>query len=341
MEQRKELIRKYVSIGMSVTKASSIAGLCRSTYYHRPTGKKRGKKPTSFTLKHSSQVPDSEVVSRIESILSEDEFIDYGYYRTAMALKKEGYKINHKKVYRLMKERKLLFPPLKPGRLAKRGFVKYTTPLYVHPFATIEMDIKYVYIHQEKKFAFLLTLIDTFTRFAPEWILEYSVKYKQVLELLKKASNNPFIEPFTKSVKVMIRTDNGSQFITKDLADHLENLPFRMEFIHPGTPQENGHIESFHNTLNKLVISKFEFSYIDHARSVLEDFFSVYNYKRIMKAILYCTPDEFLRKWQNGEIGIKTKNRKQIFFFRETQPDNPAVLSSEAFLNWGLTKVIH
>lgn len=328
MEQRKEIIRKYVSLGLSVTKATSIAGLCRSTYYHLPTGNKRGKRSTGFTLKHSVPHPDSEVVSRIESILSEDEFIDYGYYRTTMALKKEGYKINHKKVYRLMKERKLLFPPLKPGKLAKRGFVKHTTPLYVHPFATIEMDIKYVYIHREKRFAYLLTLIDTFTRVAPEWILEYSVKHNQVLGLLKKAVNNPFIEPFTKTVKVMIRTDNGSQFITKDLADHLEDLPFRMEFIHPGSPQENGHIESFHNTLTKLVLSKFELYDIDQARRVFEDFFSVYNHKRIMKAILYCSPVEFLSKWQNGEVGIDTKKRKQTFFFRETQPENLAVLSS-------------
>lgn len=331
MEQRKELIRKYVSFGLSVAKATSIAGLCRSTYYHQPSGKKKGKKPAGFTIKNSILVPDSEVVSRIESILSEDEFIDYGYYRTTMALRQEGYVINHKKVYRLMKERKLLFAPVKPGKLTKRGFVKNTTPLYEHPFGTLEMDIKYVYIHDERRFSFLLTLIDTFTRLALEWRLEYSIKHNQVFDLLLKASKSRFILPYLQICKIVIRTDNGSQFITKDLADQLQALPFKMEFIHPGTPQENGHIESFHNTFTKLVTQKFQFSNIDHARKVIEEFFSVYNQKRIMKAILYCSPEEFLKKWEKGEIGIKTKKRKQIFFFRETQPGNPAVLSAEAF----------
>ena len=332
MEQRKEIVRHYVSKGLSIIKAVKITKISKSSYYYKPLGTKKGKRPPGYTVKNEQQVSDDEVVARVEAILSNDDFIDYGYFRTTVALKKEGFIINHKKVYRLMKEKKLLFAPVKAGKLAERGFIKYTVPKYEHPFATLEMDIKYIYINGQRRNAYLLTLIDTFTRIALEWRLDFCMKSEQVAELLQKASENHLIAPYKGSSKLMIRTDNGSQFIAKILSEKIKDLPFRREFIHPATPQENAHIESFHNTLGKLVISKYEFEDIIEARQILTNFYHIYNHKRIMKSILYCTPVEFLNEWKKGEVQIKKINKKEIFF-RERQLEDPAVLSSEGFLN--------
>lgn len=330
MEQRKEIVRKYVSKGLSIFKAVRITQISKSSYYYKPLGTNKGKRPPGYTIKNEQLVLDSEVINRIEAILTADEFIDYGYHRMTAVLKKEGFRINHKKVYRLMKSRKLLFPPIKAGKLVQRGFIQYTVPKYEHPFATLEMDIKYIYIHGQRRNAYLLTLLDTFTRIALEWRLDFCMKSKQVAELLQKASKNNLIAPYQGSSKLMIRSDNGSQFIAKILAEKINDLPFKREFIHPATPQENAHIESFHNTLSKLVINKYEFENIDDARKVLSHFFEVYNNKRIMKSILYCSPVEFLKEWEKGKVQIKKINQKHIFF-RERQLEDPAVLSSEVF----------
>lgn len=319
MEQRKEIVGRYVSLGLTVAQCVSIAGLAKSTYYYKSIGGKKGKRPSGYTIKGSQVVSDSEVVSRMEALLTEDEFIDYGYHTTTKVLKKEGYRINHKKVYRLMREKKLLYPAIKAGRLAKRGFVKYTVPKYEHPFANMEMDIKYLYIHGQQRNGFLLTLIDTFTRIAVGWVLDFTMKSNHVAELLKVVSKDPLVTPYLNKSKVMVRTDNGPQFISKLLEESIKDYPFTREFIHPGIPQENAHIESFHSTLTRLVERKYYFESIHQAREVLNRFYHCYNNKRVMKSTLYCSPMEFLKEWENKKVIIGEKNKKQKFFFRERQ----------------------
>jgi putative transposase len=318
VEQRKEIVTRFVSSGLRVRYAVSIAGISKSCYYYKPKGGRKGKTPSMFTWNGEKLVDNEVVIHRIEQLLSED-FIDYGYQRTTEVLKQEGYRINDKKVYRLMKEKRLLYPALKPGRLASRGFVKYTVPRYEYPFSTLEIDIKYLWIQGVRRNGYLITVLDTFTRMALGWRLDFTMKASQVADLLKTISNHPLLSPYN-SFKVFIRSDNGPQFISKLLAEEITNLPFNREFIHPGTPQQNAHIESFHSTLQKLVVNKYCFESLNQARETLDRFYFTYNHKRSMKAILYRSPIDFLKLWETGKVGIrKNKKNKEEFFFRESQ----------------------
>jgi putative transposase len=319
--ERKEIVCRMVSLGMPTSKALSIAWIPRSTYYYKATGSRKGKVPSTRTWYKGKWVDNKDVIKSIEELL-EPEFIDYGYVRTAQALKKLGYTINKKKVYRLMKEHHLLYPKKRPDSLNK-VYVQDTTPICKRPFEVIETDIKYVYIHGQKKFAYLITLLDVFSRMALVWDLCWTMKAADVLALLNSLYSQWLIpcniDPAKMTVK--IRTDNGSQFVARLFREHLSSAHIQNEYIRPGTPQQNAHIESFHSTVKNLVCGKYEFENYDEAKDTFKRFFYTYNHRRIMKEILYCSPVEFMQHWANGKVGLSIEKRKVKYYFRE-KPSN-------------------
>ena len=317
MAARKEVVRKMVAEGMSTGKALALAEVPRSSYYYKPNGKRKGPTPSRRTLKNGSWVDDDVVVEVIKEMLGQD-FIDYGYIRTTAALKQEGYLINKKKVYRLMKEQHLLYKKTKAAS-SKKEYVELTVPLCSRPFEIIELDIKYIYIQGLRRHAYLITMLDVFSRAVLVWDLGWTMKAENVVNLVNKLLRDWLIphNADPKALSVKIRTDNGSQFIAKKFREHLLNSTISNEYIRPATPQQNGHIESFHNTLTRLVCHKYCFEDIYEAQEVLERFITVYNEKRIMKSILYMAPMKFLQKWAEGHIITETKNKRNNYFFRE------------------------
>lgn len=316
------MIRNYVSLSMSVDEAVRIMGIARSTYYLKVKGTKKGKRPSLFTVKADGlPADDSAVISAIKEHIK-PEFHDYGYKMVTVCLKEEGYVINKKKVYRLMKEKNLLHPKIKNTQ-GNKQYVEFTVPLLERPFATVETDIKYIYIHGERKNAFLISFLCTFSRYVATWDLSYTMKANQVAYLIEEFIHDPVVEYFTKdrALQFKIRSDNGPQFVARLIAEQLKKHGLEHEFIHPATPQENGHIESFHNTVERLVCRRYEFSDIEHARSIFREFFEAYNRTRKMEALCYYPPLTFLKLWDQGYIEIREKNKKQIFFLRE-KPTN-------------------
>lgn len=331
MAERKEIVCKMVSQGMRTQKALEIASIPRSTYYFQSKGTRKGKRPSDCTMYRGNLVSNDKVISSIENILG-DEFIEYGYICTTHELKNLGYQINKKKVYRLMKEHSLLLPK-KPAKGRNKVYVKYTSPVCAAPFETIEADIKYVYIHGARRNAYLITLLDVFTRMTLVWTFQWDMKTQRIIELIEELFDKWLIpcgiDPL--KIQVKIRTDNGSQFIAKRFRQRLLDANISNEYIRPGTPEQNGHIEAFHKTVSELVCSKFELDTIEQARQVLSRFFYTYNHKRIMKAILYKTPFRFFELWKQGYVGSVVKEKKVNYFFREKPPAWPTDSSSESY----------
>lgn len=333
MAARKEIVSRAVAQGMPVTKALAIAEIPRSSYYYQPNGRRIGKAPSVYTRCGDLLVKNEIVVNEINNILGE-EFIDYGYERTTEELKRRGFNINKKKVYRLMKENHLLFPQIK-RKSCKRTFVDLTVPLAIRPLETVELDIKYIYIQGLKRHAYLITMLDVFSRTALVWELNMTMKAKDAVRLVHKLVSE-WLYPMNlnpKKLSVKIRTDNGSQFIAKDFQNSLQQVQISNEYIKPATPQQNAHIESFHNTLSRLVCGKYGFEDVQEAREVLERFFYAYNNKRIMKAILNMTPTEFLQAWSKGKINCEIEGREVKYFLREKPTEkNSGSFPSDTFL---------
>jgi len=308
----------------------------KSAYYYKPNGRPKGKRPSTHTLHQGTMVPNHVVVDEIMKLI-DPEYHDYGYQISTDLLKQMGYNINQKKVYRLMDENNLLHPPIKKSTPLNKTFIKYTVPPLEGPFKTIEADIKYVYIHEENRNAFLVTFLCTFCRYAPVWNLQYTMKSKEIAGLVFDLIHNPEVVRYIQKqeLKILIRTDNGPQFIAKALAAVLESLGISHEFIRPGTPQQNAHIESFHNTVTRLVCNRNIFRNLVHAREIFYEFYYAYNETRAMKCLLSYSPKKFLNLWESGVVQIvKNKKNKEIFFFREKPSPGFGVGSSPEDLYW-------
>ena len=108
----------------------------------------------------------------------------------------------------------------------------------------------------------------------------------------------------TSSVKdithLRLRTDNDTQYISRDFKKSMQTLGIRHEFIWRNTPEQNGHVESFHGTLKREYVWPHEFTRFQDAEIVLAKAFVDYNKDRIHSALGYLTPNEFVLKLESG-----------------------------------------
>jgi transposase InsO family protein len=293
-----------VQQGLSVGKALAIAGLPRSSYYYRSNGRPKGKKASTHTVHcNGMSITNERLVELIKELLAR-EFIDYGYKRTAHQLKRDGWVVNIKKVYRLMREHGLLYPARKRS-LKDKNYAEHTKPRALYPFHIIEVDIKYIWLSWQRRHAYLVTFLCVKTRFAIRWELGLTMKSRQVTRLLEQVVTDPLVAELAGSDEhqLWIRTDNGPQFIARKLAEACQQTGLYHEFIQPGTPQQNGHIEGFHSTVERIICQQYELRYLQDALQVFNRFYQTYNYHRIMAAVGYKTPYEALREWacSNGK----------------------------------------
>ncbi len=93
---------------------------------------------------------------------------------------------------------------------------------------------------------------------------------------------------------LILRTDNGPQYNSNNFRKAVTLLGIKQEFIWHHTPEQNGHVESFHKTLKKEYIWPHEFVNYQQAESVIAKARIDYNGSRIHSALGYLTPDEFM-----------------------------------------------
>ena len=159
-----------------------ILGLTRHHLYYNTNGRRVGVANSLTTKKLIDKKGNIEWVQEdvvVKEIITIKENPDLGnWYRLICAqLNFLGYYINHKKVYRIMFEYSLLEPKVKRG---ERNYVKYRRVCPKKPLQILEIDIKYVWINGTKKYAFVMTIIDTFTRVALHWRVGYQMTQYQV-----------------------------------------------------------------------------------------------------------------------------------------------------------------
>jgi putative transposase len=265
-----------------------------SSYYYKPSERKRGSKPSMETSKMDGTiVPNTEVVDKIRAILS-GEFVCYGYHKITKQLKREEFIINHKKVYRLMDQSSLLLGKAIRTN-GKRQWVKHRKIKAVKPMEYLCLDIKYLWIHGEKRFYYLLTILDVYSRKILEWILQKSVRKIDVINLFRRIN----LQYGIKGVNV--RNDNGSQFIAHDVRQFLRAAEANQEFTHVATPEENAYIEAYHSILETEVVKRFEFESYYEARLTIETYVDFYNNRRLHGGIDFKTPEQKWNDYQEKE----------------------------------------
>ena len=104
----------------------------------------------------------------------------------------------------------------------------------------------------------------------------------------------------------ILRTDNGPQYISETFKNTVRILGIRSEYIQKHTPEDNGDIESFHNSLKTDYIWVSDLETFQDARKLMESAFTDYNTVRPHSSIDYLPPDEFERRLR-AEDGFRYK----------------------------------
>lgn len=237
------------------------------------------------------------VLDQIERLLGQD-FVDYGYGKVAAWLRQEGLVINGKKVYRLMAEKHWLQCRIQRNRYGKK-LAKELLPNPGEPFACMQVDIKYIYLHGQNRNALLITLLDVLSRGALGYRLAWNIRKEQVIELMQEV-----LYHYRLPEKVSLRTDNGSQFESGKVREYLCEMQIEHEFTHVASPQENCYIESFHSIVEACVCRKYEFETMEEAQRIFAQFMNFYNQERIHGGIGKMSPQRFLCR-----LGAKQKLR--------------------------------
>lgn len=317
-------MRSYIFQGLKREVAFQISGITKHQYYYQNKKTKQGRGCSIITYYIDNygekiEVSNDVVTQEIEQV-HQDPDTDYGYHKMKTALQIKGYTINHKKVYRLMKEAQLLQEKHKKSSKVR---VKYRKVFPTQPFEVLEMDIKFVWVEEYKMHCYVLTTIDTFTRIVLHWMVAYSIKKQDVKKaweyiIINHLQPNNCLE---KGINIEVRNDNDSRFSAKMIQEFFKDNYLNQVFTHPYTPQENGHIESFHAILAKK-LRPYNFWSIDELEGVLTLFYEKYNNERLHSSVCNLPPNIFLECWNKGLIEQKRDEIKRRITFKLTIPYN-------------------
>ena len=235
------------------------------------------------TQRYDKQIPADEELLRQRIIELASEYGHYGYRRVAALLRNEGWIVNHKRVQRIWRKEGLKVPQKQPkrGRLwLNDGSVVRLKPLF--PKHVWSYDFMEDRTHNGVKFR-ILNVMDEFTRECLAVKVARSLTSHNVIEVLTEL----FIE---RGVPVHIRSDNGPEFIAKRVRDWLERLQVRPLFIEPGSPWENGYIESFNGKMLDELLNLEIFYSLKEAQVLIEMWRKHYNTIRPHSALGYRPP---------------------------------------------------
>ena len=207
----------------------------------------------------------------------------YGYRRITAMLHREGWQVNHKRVERIWRQQGLKVPQKQP----KRGRLWLTDGSCVRLRPEKKDHVwSYDFVHastSDNRPLRLLNIIDEFSRECLAIEVERRLNSRNVLEVLGEL----FVSRGTPDY---IRSDNGAEFTAKEVRNWLEHMEVKTLFIEPGSPWENGYIESFNGKLRDELLNREIFDTLWEAQVLIERWRKDYNHVRPHSALGYRPP---------------------------------------------------
>jgi transposase InsO family protein len=247
------------------------------------------------TQRREPHVPEDEPALVKRMIELAEQYGRYGY-RPITAFLQKDFVVNHKRVERLWRREGLKVPAKQPKK--RRLWLNDGSCIRLRP-AYKDHVWSYDFVQDrtsDGKAIRMLTLIDEYTRECLSIDVARKLNSEDVLERL----TDLFVH---RGVPKHIRSDNGSEFTAKQVRNWLDRLNVKTLYIEPGSPWENGYIESFHDKLRDELLNVELFDTLREARILVERWRVHYNTVRPHSSLGYRPPvaPAAIQPWPTGQ----------------------------------------
>jgi putative transposase len=260
---------------LGVTRACGLVGISRSLYRYR------SRRPDCTPLR-----------SRIEEIAAIKR--RYGYRRVYLRLRREGWQVNRKRVYRLYRDAGLAVRRRKRKRIGP--FERKPLPKPTTANLSWSMDFVADGLIGGRRLR-CLTIVDDCTRECLAIEVDTSITGLRVQGVLERLAD-------TRGLPQSITVDNGPEFDGQVLDKWAYRSSVHLSFIRPGKPNENAYIESFNGKFRDECLNEHWFISLTHARRVIEAWRIEYNTERPHSSLGNLTPEEFARTMGENAVSL-------------------------------------
>ena len=239
------------------------------------------------TQRYKSQAKDQSALKLRLRDLAHSR-LRYGYRRLHVLLEREGWHVNHKRVYRLYTLEGLSLR-LKLRKKRVSG-LRGPKPVATRPNECWSMDFMADRLVDGRRFR-VLTFVDNVSRVSPAIVADGRLTGERVVEVLEgllAVGQQP----------AMLSIDNGPEFISRALDAWAHRHGVQLEFSRPGKPTDNAFIEAFNSRFRDECLNLYWFDSLEEAQTTIEAWRVDYNTDRPHGALGQQTPAEFSAAWR-------------------------------------------
>jgi len=214
--------------------------------------------------------------------------VRYGYLRIHILLRREGWRVNRKRVYRIYCEESLNLRHRRPRRHVT-GSRRMDRPVVESLNECWSMDFVVDGLYSGRRFR-ALTIVDNFSRECLAIEAGQHLKGDEVVEVRERLVEE-------RGAPERIQCDNGSEFVSKVLDKWAYEHGVTMDFSRPGKPTDNAMIESFNGTFRDECLNVNWFLSLEDARDKIERWRVEYNEFRPHSSLGDLTPQQFAEQF--------------------------------------------
>jgi putative transposase len=246
---------------VSERRACTMAGICRMTVRYRSTR------------------PDDGLLRERMKVLAHERR-RFGYRRLHILLRREGYVVNHKRLFRIYREERLMVRRRGGRKRAMGTRAPIVVPLL--PNDRWSLDFVSDQLLDGRRFR-ILAVVDDCTRECLTLVADTSLSGLRVVRELDRL----IIE---RSKPRTVVSDNGTELTSNAILAWADESRIDWHYIAPGKPVQNAFIESFNGRLRDELLNETLFRSLPHARSALEAWRRDYNNDRPHSRLAWLTP---------------------------------------------------
>ena len=271
---QKRAVVQFFRVGFRVSerRACQVAGLARSS--HRYQSQARDQMPLRLRLRELAAVR-----------------VRYGYRRLHVLLRREGWPVNHKRIYRLYREEGLSIRT--KYRKKRVSLPRVIPPPAQQPNERWSIDFLTDSLVDGRRFR-AMTIVDNVSRVSPAIAVDTSINGERVVAVLDHLKRSI-------GVPKRIAVDNGPEFISKALDAWAYRNQVTLEFSRLGKPTDNAYVESFNGHFRSECLDQHWFETLAEAQEVIEAWRVEYNEERPHRSLQQRTPRAVLASWEPPE----------------------------------------